>query len=563
MKRFKTLSFKHHVFLGFIGVSLIPLIACSFFMVKIYTVTTEYQIDRDGAKQIGDIKDRLSTLFESQIKACEALCEDDLAALGLIDNKMVEYQKELYLNLYNIRDSMPSGSCFTVYDAGGYLRFSTNVDTELRVYPVYWGLIRKVRRSNGAEFYAADPVLNPDSKTIIQTGYPIEGSTGLRMGYILISLSKESLDSYFDGLYSSKDTIVITDPYKNLIYTSNSKYGSHIMDKVYEGSGDSGFWYGHMVEPYSGFNIVLQKSSVIPKDTVKSMYKLSLTIAFFCLIVCVILSLRIGRDLTEPISRLNQGMDKVKDGDLSVYIETERRDELGTLTENFNRMTRDLNDHVNALINREKALNETKLQLFQTQLNPHFLYNTLDSIRWTARLHEIDEIVSMSENLAIILRESISNGSFTTLKEELGLVHNYIAIQMLRFSNKFEYGAEIPFELEDCIVPKMILQPIVENAIIHGLAHRSGGSIFIYADQVGSNIHINVTDDGEGMDQEMLDWINSGNVEKREGHLGLYNVDNIIKLYYGHEFGLRAVVEDGIGTTVTVLLPIIKGDFND
>lgn len=563
MKCFKKLSFKYHIFLALIGVSLIPLIACSFFMIKIYTVTTEHQISKDGAQQIKNLTNRLTTLFEDQIKSCEVLCENDLAALVLIDSKTVEYQKEMYLTLYNIRTSMPTQSFFTVYDIGGHKRFSTNNDTELPIYPIYWGIINKIRQSNTAQFYAVDPMLNLNSNALIQTGYPIENSAGLHMGYIVMSLSKESLDSLFDGFYSSKDTIIITDPYQNLIYTSSPKYDNETLEKLFIKTSDLGFWYGHSIEPYSRFHIILQKPSAISKNTINSMYQLSFSIALVCLILCIIISLGISRSLVEPINKLNNAMDKVKAGDLTVYINSNRKDELGVLTDNFNHMTKELNSYVERLIKREKVLNNTKLQLFQTQLNPHFLTNTLDSIRWTAKIHELDEIVSMSENLAIILRENIAGGQFTTLKKELELIKNYINIQKIRFPNKIEYETDIPPQLEDCVVPKLLLQPIIENAIIHGLADRNSGSIFVYADQVGPNMHINITDNGNGMSQKVIDWINSKDIKKKEGHLGLYNVNNIIKLYFGQEYGLSAVVEESIGTTITVFLPITKEDSYD
>ena len=175
---------------------------------------------------------------------------------------------------------------------------------------------------------------------------------------------------------------------------------------------------------------------------------------------------------------------------------------------------------------RQKDLNETTLKLYQTQLNPHFLYNTLDTIKWEARIRQVPRIAVLAENLAIILRKSISS-------------------------------KQIPDQLEECLVPKMILQPLVENAIIHGLEGCENGYICIYAGREGDVLNISITDDGRGMSPEILAWINSPEPEKREGHLGLYNIMRILKLYYGNEYGLKAeVTEDG--TTVTLRLPDVR-----
>ena len=195
--------------------------------------------------------------------------------------------------------------------------------------------------------------------------------------------------------------------------------------------------------------------------------------------------------------------------------------------------------------------------MMQSQLNPHFLYNTLDTMKWVAKANHIPEIATLAAKLAKILRTSISSAQFITLQEEMTLVESYAKIQKIRFAGRFLYETEVPDMLEDCVIPKMILQPLVENAIIHGLDGCANGYICIYAAQKDGILRISVTDDGCGMGQEMLDWMNSPNPAKRDGHLGLYNVIQILKLYYGEEYGIQAE-SDTSGTTVTIRLPAKK-----
>ena len=167
------------------------------------------------------------------------------------------------------------------------------------------------------------------------------------------------------------------------------------------------------------------------------------------------------------------------------------------------------------------------------------------------------EIAVLAENLAVILRKSISSRPFITLREELETIESYVEIQKIRFTGRFLYETEIPDQLEDCMVPKMILQPLVENAIIHGLDGCGHGYICIYAFQKEGILNISVTDNGCGMSREMEDWINSDAPAKRDGHLGLYNVINILKIYYGQEYGVKAAVTED-GTTITLRLPVQK-----
>lgn len=164
-------------------------------------------------------------------------------------------------------------------------------------------------------------------------------------------------------------------------------------------------------------------------------------------------------------------------------------------------------------------------------------------------------IAVLAENLAVILRKSISSKMFIPLKEELETIDSYVEVQEIRFTGRFLCEKEIPDQLEECLVPKMILQPLVENAILHGLEGCENGYICIYAGREGDVLNISITDDGRGMSPEILAWINSPEPEKRDGHLGLYNIMRILKLYYGNEYGLKAeVTEDG--TTVTLSLPV-------
>lgn len=558
MKKVKELSFQHHILISFLIVALIPLILSTFFIVKVYTVTLEHQMIEEGKQKIENITNRLSSLFTSQDEVCSILLKQDWISLVLIDYNTVEYPKELYLTLYQLRDTIPTYTSFTIYDIGGYQRFSTDPDISPKVSPIYWGVLQRVRHSKSTIYYATDSTLHPENNLLIETASSLNNSYGSKMGYVIMGITKDNLDSLFEGTYSLQDTVFITDPYLNPIYSSNGETSENTMQMLKDQITDPSLYYTYYKEPHSGFYVILQQRSAISNSTVKTMYRISWFTGILCLCLCLILSISLGRRLANPIKNLTQAMELVKMGNLEVHVSTNRKDELGRLTDNFNHMTMNLKDHVQRLMQRQKDLNDTKLSLFQTQLNPHFLYNTLDSIKWSAKIHKIEEIACMAENLAFILRKSISDKPFITLKQELEYVENYVSIQRIRFSDKFTYEVEIPDQLENCIVPKFLLQPIVENAIIHGLANQDTGGIMVYADQVGSYIHICVTDDGCGMSKEIIEWLNSGDLTKKEGHLGLYNLNNIIKIYYGRDYGLSATVEPGIGTTVTAILPIRK-----
>ena len=251
-------------------------------------------------------------------------------------------------------------------------------------------------------------------------------------------------------------------------------------------------------------------------------------------------------------------MRRVHAGDLAARVPVGRRDEIGQLTEDFNTMTGQLQTYVAEQVQHQKDLNEAQIRQMQAQLNPHFLYNTLDTMKWLAKIHKLPQVAQLAGSLAGILRCSIASEQFITLRQELDLLQRYIDIQKIRFAGRFNYVLDVPDRLLDCVVPKLILQPLVENAILHGLNARDSGTVYIYAHSEGETLTIAVTDDGCGMPPEMVARINSPEPKILEGHLGLYNISCIWKLYYGGAYGLRATSYADVGTTVTIRLPARK-----
>ena len=292
------------------------------------------------------------------------------------------------------------------------------------------------------------------------------------------------------------------------------------------------------------------------------MYGISILMAAICLLLCVAVSLMLTRNLSKPMHTLTQAMKEAESGDLNVQIEVERSDEIGHLATHFNRMIRELQYYMIEQIRQQKELNNVSIAMMQAQLNPHFLYNTLDTMKWVAKANHIPEIAMLSSSLAKILRISISQEAFVTVKEEMELVKCYVDIQQIRFSDRFEYDVHLPEGLEDYKIPKLIVQPIVENAIIHGLADRDSGKILVEISCKDGDLFISVLDDGCGMAKEVMEHLNSRNRDHLEGHLGFYNVDSIIRLYYGHEYGLNASEIESGGTKVTITLPLRREEFD-
>jgi two-component system sensor histidine kinase YesM len=213
---------------------------------------------------------------------------------------------------------------------------------------------------------------------------------------------------------------------------------------------------------------------------------------------------------------------------------------------------------------------KSELKALQMQINPHFLYNTLDSVIWMAQGGKQDEVIAMSSALARLFRLSISKGrEIIDVASELEHVRNYLTIQKIRYKDRLDYRIEVDQELMSLKIVKIILQPLVENAIYHGIKNKSSaGTVLISGSLCPGGMTLSVHDDGIGMDRETLAGIREGLINPRansaKSHrgsgVGLHNVDERIKLYFGREYGLEFDSSEEKGTTVTIRLPAVRGE---
>lgn len=281
--------------------------------------------------------------------------------------------------------------------------------------------------------------------------------------------------------------------------------------------------------------------------------------------VCVLLltlgmvwySVRVTRRITGPIGALSQKARQFGKGDFTgVPVETHIT-ELKTLDVGFDEMARQIDGLMAKQIQDQKSLHRAELELLQAQINPHFLYNTLDSIAILAESQREEDVVSMVTSLSTFFRNSLSNGAdIITLAAERTQVASYLEIQQIRYSDILCYEINIPEELLECEVPKLILQPLVENALYHGIKNRRGmGKITVTGRADGGDMLLTVTDNGAGMDAERVHELQSGVYQDRHTGLGLVNVHKRIRLYCGERYGLIFASEVGRGTSVSIRLP--------
>jgi two-component system sensor histidine kinase YesM len=261
--------------------------------------------------------------------------------------------------------------------------------------------------------------------------------------------------------------------------------------------------------------------------------------------------------LLRRIKKLVKAMKQVREGNLNVSVEVKSKDEFGELGVSFNHMTSRIHDLVETVYKIQLMEREAELKALEAHINPHFLYNTLATISWAARKVKSTEIEKISNSLAKFYRLVLSKGgTVINVKEEVDMVKAYLYIQKIRFEEKFDVVYDIDEEVYEHKTIKNILQPLVENALSHGIEpKRSHGTIIIKGKKLEEGICFKITDDGVGMSVDMLNNILIGSVEESSGSgYALKNIMQRLKGYYGENFTFEIYSRLGIGTEITIIL---------
>ncbi|WP_458120198.1 sensor histidine kinase [Paenibacillus sp. Z6-24] len=280
----------------------------------------------------------------------------------------------------------------------------------------------------------------------------------------------------------------------------------------------------------------------------------------------------LSRSITRPMERLLQKMRTVETGNLDQLgelttdpVTASAQNEVGMLHRTFNRMLRRIRELIDENYAKQLVIRETELKALQAQIDPHFLYNTLESINWMAKVNKQTEISRMVEALGFLLRSSVNmSDKLIRLGDELDIVRSYVTIQRMRFEERLDFIIDVPEELLDTHIPKLTLQPLVENAIHYALEPKiEVCHIRITARLEQDVVHITVEDDGPGMTPEFLDRLYQGQVRTRGKGIGLSNIMERIRLTFGPEYGLSIESEPDVCTAFHIRIPYEKGEMYD
>lgn len=407
----------------------------------------------------------------------------------------------------------------------------------------------------------------------LSRGIRDRSGSGEKEGVFFIDLNYSAISELCDqSTVGTKGYAFILDAKGNIVYHPQQQqlYNelqteniSLIMDTdedtVLTGTGNDGKLYSISRSGKTGWTVVDCTSvrELLRKSRqAQSVYVLT---AIILVIVALLFSRFMARSITLPIQKLRDSMKKVQEGDFSVSdVVVDSKNEIGSLTKSFDVMTHRIHELMEQNVHEQEEKRKSELKALQSQINPHFLYNTLDSIIWMAEGKKNEEVVLMTASLARLLRQSISNeDEVVPIANEVEYARGYLTIQKMRYKDKLEFQIEVDSSILYIPLIKLVLQPIIENAIYHGLKYKeSKGLLIVKGFMKDGNAVLQVIDDGVGMDEETLAHIyDKHKVNYHSNGVGVYNVQKRLKLYYGEDYGITYTSELGKGTTATITIP--------
>jgi two-component system sensor histidine kinase YesM len=465
-----------------------------------------------------------------------------------------------------------------ISDTNGMVNFSTREVPEIYNISVNQGqgiFAAADALKNGFIIYPNNRHNNLGDSTVFSLARAIRDLKDRPIGYVIVELSKEHLFNInyrlntvynMNFLVLDPEYCILSNLYnpqaeKEILQTAlieklnNAKSGV-FLDRI----NNRRIFVAFNRSKYTGLTTV----GTVPIDYVVEntnfIKNITILACILCLAICLVLAYFMARTVSQPINELVRCMRQVEAGDLETRVEFSSSDEIGLLGKNFNKMVARLNYLVTSITEKQERLKQAEIKALQAQINPHFLYNTLDTIKWLAKLNMVDELKVIVVELGKLLRSTItSHKEMVTVAESIATIESYIKIQKIRYRERLQVTIMISPDIYDYHLPKLLLQPIVENAIIHGLENKVGkGSLMINGRREDDKLIFEVIDDGVGIEAKKLALINAKkDLSSTSDSIGLQNVNRRIQLYYGPDYGLQLASQPGSGTIVTLCLPLL------
>lgn len=415
-------------------------------------------------------------------------------------------------------------------------------------------------------------IRNKDKYAVLHARKVFDMSNGKLLGVMVASIDISFIDLFTNRLQKSlRSNFTIVDQNNRIIYHADQRLIGRAFHEIMPFRDEEGvtkaFGIDYLVVRNPFENLPWTSYLYTPLSEISSEGKILkqnlFILAGLVLVFASFTSIFLSNVITRPIKKLMRNITRVEKGLFDNLPVVDSNDEIGQLSQRFNQMSSELKRLVSRIQQEEEEKALAEIRALQSQINPHFLYNTLGSVKWIASMQKADKIVEITEALISMLRYTAKHERpMVTLREELDNIRNYIVIQNVRYYNRIQLQIHVEDGLLENLMPKLILQPIVENAIFHGLAEtEEEGIITVRAYRYEDGMRIEIQDNGVGIDESTGEWLHRElqEVEKTQAAgIGLPNVQRRIRLYFGERYGIRFYSTPGEGSTFVISLPDIR-----
>lgn len=395
--------------------------------------------------------------------------------------------------------------------------------------------------------------------------------TGELVGVLLFDIKHDIISSAIkDATIGEKGFVYVLDSSDHVVYTPKNTVVYRIRPEWFQEAQEpltvriqgAKYQLSYQQSAYTGWKIVSVFSWQEIMSSVNMLLVLFGTLLVVTLLLVLFVAVKISETITKPIVKLRNLMKQTETGDLTVRFDGDYQDEIGDLGRNFNHMLERIQELLQQVYEEQENMRQAELKVVQEQFKPHFLYNTLDTIGWMAREHSADDIVHLVDALTNVFRISLSKGKdYITLEEEIRYISNYLYIQKIRYGSKVLYEVFMDPACEKEEIPKLILQPLVENAIYHGVKMKRGdGHLNVRVEMAGEEqIMLEVRDDGKGMPvekaKELEILLNEPGRPKENQSFGLFYVKERLRIRYGDRFSVKVESREDQGTRIAIFIP--------
>jgi two-component system sensor histidine kinase YesM len=551
--------------LYFLVVMLVPVTLTSLYLNSIASRNTREMLVRQSEESLSGIAEKVRECIESYRHLAYQLSSDPLVVTILSDDGGIAGQAGVYEQLYSIMKGHIYNAAAHIVSSSGKTQFSTHQFPSIYDirYQTNSGSPFSYWQENGdstASLVRTDRYINNGSNAVaVNIVRKVTNASGREVGYAVIDVFHSTLGQLCSSA-DFNDTILInagnltagsllkSDHYGNFALFPELK----LVHPPYRGTYTE---LSAIVSVFPVYESHLFLAGILRIDTYLSTLRetslVTLWIILAGMTISVVLAAFLSTSVARPIDTLALSMRRLESGDFTVQVPEKRKDEIGQLNKSFNIMVKRIESLVQRTKEEEKLLAAAELKALQSQINPHFLYNTLGAIKSIAKLHDEREIHDIVVQLGKLLRGAMdASDEVIPLQKSIEQAESYLIIQRIRYGNKLKVDIDVQEEILQVKTPKLLLQPIVENAVVHGLEKKLGEwSIRIAGAGDNGLIRLSVADNGIGFDASASDF------RAEEKKVGMANVYRRLKLYYGESADL--LVESGIGegSSITLVFP--------